>query len=166
MRASRAELRSSVRALFGAWAGDRPAPLPPLPEGLPPTVLPVVRDAVAALAHYQGIAHARLYLHRLRRFIGRAHVDDDLFARIAHLMAERMAYQDPVRTAQIVLDDAVQGQSSDRQCVFRLDELIEPLPALIARPILGLLHWGGWSGRTMIRRYFRGQRGRSHALET
>lgn len=153
MKVSRAELRSSVRALFGAWAGDRPAPLPPLPADLPARVVPIVQDAVAALAHYQGVDHARLYLHRLRRFIGRGHVDDDLFAVIARLMADRMTHQDPVRLAQIVLDDAARGVSPARNCVFRLDELVEPLPALIARPLLGLLKWANWSAHTMTRRY-------------
>lgn len=153
MKVGRAELRSSVRALFGAWAGDRPSPLPPLPPGLPAAIVPIVRDAVTALAHYQGIAHARLYLHRLRRFIGNAHVDDALFATIARLMAARMTYQDPVRTAQMVLDDAANGAPVGRGCLFRLDELVEPLPAFIAQPLLGLLKRAGWSARTMTRRY-------------
>lgn len=150
----RAELRSSLRALLGAWAGDRTSPPPEIPDGLPATVLPSVRDAVAALVHYQGVAHARLYLHRLRRFIGRRDVDDVMLASIVRLMAERMTYDDPVRLAQLTLDEAASASHPVRRhCRFRYDELVEPLPPALAKPILGALNALGWTGRMMTRRY-------------
>jgi hypothetical protein len=155
--ATRAQLRSSLRALFGKWAGDRPSPLPNVPPGLPETVLPLVHDAVAALAHYQGISHARLFLHRLRRFIGRRDVDDAMLAAIVSRMAERMTYDDPVRLAQLTLDEAAMTRHAVRRhCRFRFDELIEPLPSPIAHPMLGALGRLDWTRRMMTRRYYAG----------
>lgn len=145
-------LRSSARALLGDWAGDRNDALPPLPDGLPVTVVPIAARAVATLVDYQGIDHARLYLHRLRRFIGKPGFDDKMFARIAVLMAERMAPEDPLRIAQLVLN-APDRKASQRRCVYKLSEMISVLPADIASLILELSDWIGFSRRSVTRRF-------------
>lgn len=145
-------LRSSVRVLLGDWAGDRADASPVLPQGLPAAVLPVATRAVGILVEYQGIDHARLYLQRLRRFIGKPGFDDVTFARIATLMAERMACEDPIRLAQLVLA-APDRQSSSRTGVFRIDELMSMLPSDIADILLELLNWLGWSRREVTRRF-------------
>ena len=43
------------------------------------------------------------WLERLRRFIGRQDVDATTFCEIARLMANRMAYEDAIRIAQLKL---------------------------------------------------------------
>ena len=150
----RAKLRSSVRALFGAWAGDRTSPLPDPIPGLPASLVAPVHEAVVALVHYQGVAYARLYLHRLRRFVDRRDLDVAVLGDIARLMAERMTYEDPIRLSQLTLDEAAQGNHPvRRKCRFRLDELIEPLPIAVSGPVLGVLGRFGWTRRMMSRRY-------------
>ena len=117
-------------------AGDRAGPLPSLPEGLPPAVQPIAAGAVALLADYQGIEHARLYLHRLRRFVGKPGFDEAKFVRIAVLLAERMSPEDPIRIAQLVLS-----------------ELVSVLPADFGGPILDLFDWIGLSRRKLTRTF-------------
>lgn len=150
MRKETAGLRSSVRALLGEWAGDQPGPPPPLPEGLPESVIPVVAQAVDTLIVYQGLGYARLYLQRLKRFVGRRDVDDALFSAIAKLMADRMAYEDAIRIAQLTLRDAGGG---DRICKFRMEEPVCALPDLIADPVLWLLERAGWLHVTVTRSF-------------
>ena len=62
-------------------------------------------------------------------------------------MAERMAYQDPIRIAQLKLaglDEAGAKAGSAEVIKFRLDELVEALPAVIGEPVLDVLEWAGW----------------------
>jgi len=145
-------LRSSARALLGEWAGDRAQPLPALPEGLPAMVAPIVAGAVGTLADYQGVAHARLYLHRLRRFVGKAGFDDARLARIAVLLAERMSPEDPIRIAQLVLE-APDRAASSRRCDYKLSELVSVLPADLGGPLLDLFDRVGLSSRKLTRHF-------------
>jgi hypothetical protein len=121
-----------------------------MPGGLSPTLQALVAEAVETLTAYQSRAYAQLYLDRLRRFIGRRGVGDDLLEQIATLLAARMAYEDPIRLAQLALEEAAFGADGkatrrvDRKCRFRIDELVSALPAVVARPALNLLERAGW----------------------
>lgn len=145
-------LRSSARALLGEWAGDRTDTLPALPEGLPPTVAAIAAAAVVSLMDYQGVAHARLYLHRLRRFIGKPGFDETRLVRIAELMAERMSPEDPIRIAQLVLM-APEGPAVSRRCDYKLSELVSVLPSDVGSPLLDLFDWIGLSSRRLSRHF-------------
>ena len=137
----------SMRYLFADIIGeqdDRPAFLP---ENLPEAVVPVASEAIHLLTEYQGTPYARVYVYRLRRFIGKPGVDDAMLCEIARLMAMRMAYEDTIRIAQqklIELQTDPDTPRADDIRKFRLDELVDVLPAVIADPILGLLDWLGW----------------------
>ena len=102
------------------------------------------------LIEYQGAAYAKLYADRLRRFVGKHGVDDAMFGEIARLMAMRMCYEDPIRIAQLKLAElktdtgAPRGPSADDVRKFRLDELVDVLPAVVAEPVLDALEWAGW----------------------
>ena len=118
---------------------DEPA-APVLPAGLPETVRPVAQDAVAVLIDYQGPAYAQLYCDRLRRFVGRRGVDDALLAEIARLLAARMSYHDPIRIAQLKLQEPVTPghlPTVDKRR-FRIDELVSALPKIVGDPLM----WG------------------------
>lgn len=140
-------MRSTLAEIIGER--DRVVPLA-LPDGLSPAVRPVVSDAIERLIVYQGRRYARLYLDRIRRFVRRRDIDDDLLIRIAELMAERMAYEDPIRIAQLALIEAVIGPSGvaavrvDRKCRFRIDEMASALPIVLANPMLRVLGAFGW----------------------
>ena len=123
---------------------DRPAFLP---DNLPEAVVPVASEAIHLLTEYQGTPYARVYVYRLRRFIGKPGVDDALLCEIARLMAMRMAYEDTIRIAQLKLIELQIDPDTPRADdirKFRLDELVDVLPAVIADPILGLLDLLGW----------------------
>ena len=94
---------SSLRYLFADFIGEDDDTPPFLPEGLPEPVMAAASDAIHLLIDYQGTSYAELYVHRLRRFIGKQGVDDAMLAEIARLMAVRMAYEDPIRIAQLKL---------------------------------------------------------------
>jgi hypothetical protein len=97
---------------------------------------------------YQGAAYAKLYVERLRRFIGRQDVDAATFREIARLMANRMAYEDAIRIAQSKLaefrDSDGQLRSTDIR-KLRFDELVDALPAVAAEPVLEVLNRLGWA---------------------
>ena len=117
---------------------------------MPEAVVPIASEAIHLLTEYQGTPYARLYVYRLRRFIGKPGVDDAMLCEIARLMAMRMSYEDPIRIAQqklIELETDPDTPRADDVRKFRLDELIDVLPALIADPILGLLNRLGWVHR-------------------
>lgn len=146
--------QASIRTFLGEWVGHAAAGPPTLPAGLPDAVKAIVADAVPALAIYQDEAYARLYLDRLKRFIGRRDLDPALFAAIAALMAERMMYQDPIRMAQLTLQASGNGARPVEQvCRFRYDELVSALPELAADPLLDLIGRIGWTRRTLKRRF-------------
>jgi hypothetical protein len=119
---------------------------PYLPEGLSAAVEDIVNEAIYQLIDYQGPGYAKLYLDRLRRFIGRRGVDDALLGDIARLLAMRMCYEDAIRLAQHKLAEfEAGGPPVDEVVRLRLDELIGALPEAIAEPVLDTLDWIGWS---------------------
>jgi hypothetical protein len=141
---------SSLRYLFADLIGEEDDTPPFLPEGLPDAIAPEVSDAIHMLIDYQSTAYAQLYVDRLRRFVGRRGVDDAMLEEIARLMAMRMSYQDPIRIAQLKLAETAGAtgtaylQSTSDVKKFRLDELIDALPAIVAEPVLDALEWVGW----------------------
>ncbi|MCA6123254.1 hypothetical protein J6500_15315 [Bradyrhizobium sp. WSM 1704] len=150
-------LLGSLRYLFADIIGDEDEGPPVLPDACPAHLGPAVRDAIHLMIEYQSTKYAQLYVDRLRRFVGRRGVDDAMLADIARLMAERMAYEDPIRLAQVKLAEVsatgLAARSADDVKQFRLDELIDALPAVIADPILGLLDWFGWRRRRVSIRF-------------
>jgi hypothetical protein len=140
----------SIRELLVGQTVITPAgPLVP-PDGLPDVVRVIAADAVSALLDYQDAAYARLYLDRLKRFIGRRDVPVALFAEIARLMAESMMYEDPIRIAQLALRDP---DGTERICQFRVDEYVSLLPEVIAAPLLSFLQRIGCLDRKLNRRF-------------
>jgi hypothetical protein len=152
-------LLSSFRYLFADFLGEEDDAPPFLPEGLPETVAPVVSDAIHILIDYQSLGYARLYVDRVRRFVGRRGVDEVMLADIARLMAMRMAYQDPIRIAQLTLaelDEASGGlpmKSVDDVRKFRFDEMVGALPAAVAQPVLNVLGRIGWLRKRVPMRF-------------
>ena len=128
-------LLSSLRYLFADFLDEQDNTPPSPPDGAPP----VVSDGIRLLMDYQGAAYARLYVERLARFVGRQDVDAAMFCEIARLMANRMAYEDAIRIAQLKLaefrDSDGQVRSTDIR-KFRFDELVDALPAVAAEPVL------------------------------
>jgi hypothetical protein len=140
---------SSIRYLLSDFIGEDDDE-PFLPQGLPDSAAPTVSEGIHRLIEYQGAAYAKLYVERLRRFVGKRGVDDAMFGEIARLMAIRMSYEDPVRIAQLKLAEleidsgGARAPSADDVRKFRLDELIGALPAAVAEPVLDALEWAGW----------------------
>jgi hypothetical protein len=145
-----ASVLSSLRYLLADIIGEDDDTIPPPPENLPDSVAPVVDEGIRLLVDYQGTSYAELYVHRVRRFVGRAGVDDAMLGEIARLMAMRMSYQDPIRIAQLkLLEHETHGEpsskpSGDRR-KFRIDELVGALPAVVAEPVLDVLEWADWT---------------------
>jgi hypothetical protein len=150
---------SSLRYLLADFIGDDDDTPPFLPDGLPDSAAPVVNESIRRLIEYQGASYAKLYVERLRRFIGRRGVDEAMLCEIARLMAMRMSYEDPIRIAQLKLAELefVPGgprlQYADDVRKFRLDELIGALPAAVANPVLGVLEKVGWVHKTVSIRF-------------
>src|SRR5256885_16887445 len=141
------DVRESLLYLFAAVIGERDETPPYLPDGLPEAVVPIASDGIHLLIEYQGTAYAKLYVDRLRRFVRKRGVDETMLGGIARLMAMRMSYQDPIRIAQqklIELEIDPDTPRADDIRKFRLDELIDVLPAVVAGPILDTLGWLGW----------------------
>jgi uncharacterized protein DUF6537 len=154
-----ASLLSSLRYLLADFIGEDDDTPPLLPEALPAAATAVVGEAVGRLIDYQGASYARLYVERVRRFVGRRDVDDALLVDIARLMAVRMSYEDPIRIAQLKLAE-VEARTGDPVAAsvddirkFRLDELIGALPAAVAEPVLGALEWVGWTHKPVSIRF-------------
>lgn len=120
------------------------------PATASPPIAQALEDAAARLVNYQGRRYARLYLDRISRFVGRREVDDAMLLRIAELLAMRMAYEDPIRIAQLTLQEAASAPSGrampriDRRCRFRIDEVVAALPVVVADPTLKVLDYLGW----------------------
>ena len=149
---------SSLRYLLADFIGDDDDTPPFLPEGLPEPVMAVASDAVHLLIDYQGPSYAHLYVDRLRRFVGKQGVDDAMLTDIARLMAVRMAYEDPIRIAQLKLTELDQASGNPaRPAVdvrkFTLEELIGALPAAIAEYVLDALDWAGWTNKRVSIRF-------------
>ena len=142
---------SSLRYLLADVIGDDDAAQPLLPDGLPDSAVADVSHGIHLLMDYQGPSYAQLYVDRLQRFVGRRGVDEAMLREIARLMARRMSYQDPIRIAQLKLDELAASSGdpppvpADMIGKFRLDELIGALPAAVAEPVLDTLEWLGWT---------------------
>jgi len=149
MRVSDDGIVSSLRYLFADFLDEEDTTPPFLPDGLPEGAARIVGDGIHMLMDYQGATYARLYVERLGRFIGKG-VEAGTYCRMAHLMAERMAYQDAIRIAQLKLaeyrDSGGEIISTDIK-QFRLDELVDALPEVVADPILMALDKIGWTRR-------------------
>jgi hypothetical protein len=141
-------LLSSLRYLFADFLDEEDTSPPFLPDGLPEEAVSVVSEGIHLLMDYQGATYARLYVDRIRRFVGK--IDAGLLCEIARLMAERMAYEDAIRIAQLKLaeyrDSGGQIVSTDLK-QFRFDELVDALPEVAAGPILMVLRKIGWEHR-------------------
>jgi hypothetical protein len=135
---------SSLHYLFSDFIGEDDDDELFLPQGLPDSAASTVSEGIHRLTEYQGAAYAKLYVERLRRFVGKRGVDDAMFGEIARLMAMRMSYEDPVRIAQLKLAELEIAPSADDVRKFRLDELVGALPAAVAEPVLDALEWAGW----------------------
>jgi hypothetical protein len=150
---------SSLRHLLADFIGGDDDAAPFLPEGLPDAAVAVVSDGIHRLTDYQGLGYAQLYVDRVRRFVGRAGVDEAMLCDIAGLMALRMSYEDPIRLAQLKLAEyeAAAGDPgalpADDIGKFRLDELIGALPAVAAEPVLGALESVGWTHKRIPIRF-------------
>jgi hypothetical protein len=154
-----ASVLSSLRYLFADIIGDDDEPTPTLPENLPAGAAPIVSEGIARLVDYQGPSYAQLYVDRLKRFAGRSGVDAGMFNDIARLMAARMAYEDPIRIAQLKLAEheaaavSVAAPPASERRKFRIDELIGALPAVAAEPVLDTLQWVGWTHAPVTIKY-------------
>ncbi len=140
---------SSLKYLFADFLDEVDTTPPYLPDGLPEGAADIVSDGIHRLMDYQGATYARLYVDRLKRFIDKG-LAPETFCEIARLMADRMAYQDAIRIAQLKL---AEFRDSEGQIVstdikqFRLDELVDALPEVAADPILTVLDYIGWTRR-------------------
>jgi hypothetical protein len=154
-----ADVWSSVRFLLADFIGDDDTTLPFLPDGLPDAVAPVASESIERLVEYQGAGYAKLYVDRLKRFVGRRGVDEVLFGDIARLMADRMCYEDAIRIAQAkLLELGAGGGSANPDTAndtkrFRSDELVEALPAAVADPLLAVLDRMAWRHRPVSIRF-------------
>jgi hypothetical protein len=150
MSASDDSILSSLRYLFADFLDEEDTTPPFLPLGLPAGAEAIVTDGIHLLMDYQGASYAKLYVERLQRFIGRQVIDAATFCDIARLMANRMAYEDAIRIAQLKLaeyrasDGRIRSTEIHR---FRYDELVDALPGVAAKPILMVLGKLGWEHR-------------------
>ena len=146
---------SSLRYLFADFIGEDDDTPPFLPDRLPERVTAVASEAIHLLIAYQGPSYARLYVDRLRRFVGKNGVDDAMLTEIARLMAVRMAYEDLIRIAQLKLAELDQGSARPTVDVkkLQLDELVGALPAAIAEYVLDALEWVGWRHKRVSIRF-------------
>jgi hypothetical protein len=140
---------SSLKYLFADFLDEEDTTPPYLPDGLPEGAAAIVGEGVHLLMDYQGATYAKLYVERLKRFIGKG-LDPDTFGEIAKLMARRMAYEDAIRIAQLKLaeyhDSNGELVSTDIK-QFRFDELVDALPEIAADPVLTVLDKIGWTRR-------------------
>lgn len=146
---------ASLRYLFADILGDDDAPIPFLPEDLPQAAAPIVAEGIHLLIAYQGPSYAQLYVDRVKRFIGRPHVDTALLCEIAGLLAQRMAYEDLIRIAQLKLaametGGAARGRAAGAVLRFRLDELVGVLPEFAADSLMSAFEKIGWLRRRRV----------------
>jgi len=148
LRVSDDGLLSSLRYLFADFLDEADTSPPFLPDGLPEAAVSAVSEGIHLLMDYQGATYARLYVDRLKRFVGK--IDAAMLCEIARLMAARMAYEDAIRIAQLKLaeyrDSGGEVLSTDIK-QFRFDELVDALPEIAADPVLMVLGKLGWEHR-------------------
>jgi len=153
-----ASVVSSLRYLLADFIGEDDDAPPFLPEGLPQATVPIASEGIHLLMHYQGSSYAQLYVDRVRRFVGRRGVNEEMLGQIARLLALRMSYEDPIRIAQLKLAELESTPGDPRLPSvdvrkFRLDELIGALPAAVAEPALDVLQWAGWTHMRVSMRF-------------
>jgi len=153
-----ASVISSLRYLLADFIGEDDDAPPSLPEGLPQATVPIASEGIHLLMHYQGSSYAQLYVDRVRRFVDRRGVDEEMLGQIARLLALRMSYEDPIRIAQLKLAELNSTPGDPRMPSvdvrkFRLDELIGALPAAVAEPALDVLQWAGWTHMRVSMRF-------------
>jgi len=161
-----ASVLSSLRYLFADILGDDDCARPFLPDGLPAMAVPVVSDGIHLLMDYQGPSYAQLYVDRIKRFVGRHEVDSGMLCRIARLLAQRMAYEDPIRSAQLKLAEL--GSHAARRSEpkrFRIDELVGALPETAADPLFVVCEKLGWLHRQVALRFPAGSRAGVRSLK-
>jgi hypothetical protein len=145
---------ASLRYLFEDIIGEEDDAPPLLPEGLPEVAVAIVSDGIHLLIEYQGTSYAKLYVDRVCRFVGRLGADPRALCDIARLMAMRMAYEDPIRIAQLKLIELAGGRPASVEVrKFRFDELIGALPAIAGEPMLDVLDLVGWRHRRVSIRF-------------
>ncbi|MGJ4892187.1 DUF6537 domain-containing protein [Bradyrhizobium sp. HKCCYLR20261] len=149
-------VRSSLRYLFADFIGEHDGEPPFLPEGLPDAAAEAVSEGIHLLMEYQGGAYAQLYVDRIKRFVRRSNLDPAILREIAQLLAARMAYEDPIRIAQLRLMSLSSGRrpggrETDDVRRFRLDELLGALPQSIAESMLTGFEQVGWLGRRRVK---------------
>lgn len=116
-----------------------------LSEQLPLPVVPIVSTAVDVLMDYQDPDYALLYLDRVGRYVGTSALPSDVLVEVAHLMSARMAYEDPIRCAQLALERAggvaAKVDRSAPQIIrtFTWGEVVAMLPSKAAKPALDVL---------------------------
>lgn len=151
-------VRSSLRYLLADIIGDDDCEPPFLPEGLPEAAAPAVSEGIHLLMEYQSASYAQLYVDRIKRFVRRSNVDAAMLCEIAQLLAARMAYEDPIRIAQLKLFDLAMGRTGGRDSDdlrrFRLEELIGVLPQALADSLLTGFEQIGWLGRRRLKLRF------------
>jgi hypothetical protein len=149
-----ASVLSSVRYLLADILGDDDCARPFLPDGLSAAAASAVSDGVHLLMDYQGPSYAQLYVDRVTRFVGRLQVDDVMLCEIARLLAQRMAYEDPIRSAQLKLAELQRstGKLSEPKR-FRVDELVGALPESAADPLYAVCDKLGWLHRQVAIRF-------------
>lgn len=138
-------IAESFRFLLSDLTGVDDGVVPTVPDGVPGALRSEVAEAIAASIAYQGPSYAQLYVHRLRRFVRRRDVDVELLGLIAHELARRMCYDDPIRIAQHHLVTARNGDTVAARYRFRLDELFGALPGKVGRPLLMGCERVGWT---------------------
>jgi hypothetical protein len=146
-----------MRYLLADFIGEDDDVPPFLPDGLTDSVEAIVSDGIHLLIDYQGPSYAKLYVDRLRRFVGRREVDDAMLGEIARLMALRMSYEDPIRIAQLKLGEIETGEwrvaATGDVRKFRMDELVGALPAAVADPVLDVCERVGWTHKPVSMSY-------------
>ncbi|BAM92649.1 conserved hypothetical protein [Bradyrhizobium oligotrophicum S58] len=144
--------------MLADFIGDDDGEPPFLPEGLPDAAAPVVSEGIHLLMEYQGASYAQLYVDRIKRFVRRSNVDAAMLCEIAQHLAARMAYEDPIRIAQLKLFDLAMGRTGGRDSDdlrrFRLEELIGVLPQALADSLLTGFEQVGWLGRRRLKLRF------------
>jgi indolepyruvate ferredoxin oxidoreductase beta subunit len=119
-------------------------------------------EGVRRLLDFQGEAYARLYLDRLKRFVGLDGADGGLLGELARHLAVRMSFEDTIRVAQLKLratrladvEAEARARAGDIVDVTEFmkpgpEEILSILPPRLARAALGFVDRRGWTQFSM-----------------
>src|ERR1700750_3448031 len=113
-------------------------------------------SAVASLINYQDPDYALLYLDRIARYAGPGKARCEFLAELATRLDARMRYDDPPALAQRALNSsdeagqtAVASQTQDIAETFCLIDLVGMLPPSGADPLMPVLGYLRWNGRSI-----------------